>query len=246
MDFRLYARVLWRFKLLVALGLLVAVALATLSLVRVSDGGIAYRQAELWSSTTRLGVTQNGFPEGRLLAQGSATPLEDARRLGIPLADPNRLNTLAVLYAELATSDPVRRVLRRGGPIRGKIVATPVVVGDSRTPLPLIDLMAIAKSRRAAVVLAQRSADALGTYVREQQSVNKVPNADRVIVQQLVRPKSPKIFQPRSKTMAVVVFLAVMFGTFGLVFVLENLRPLVRVLEEPYSPELQAPSRRTA
>jgi hypothetical protein len=245
-DFPLYASVLWRFRLLVASGLLVAVMLATLSLVRVADGGLKYRQAELWSSTTRLGVTQNGFPEGRLLAQGSPTRLEDARRLGIPLADPNRLNTLAILYAELATSDPVRRVLRRGGPVRGKIIATPVVVGDGRTPLPLIDIVAIATSQGGAVVLAQRSADALGTFVREQQSANKVPTADRVIVQQLVRPKPPKIFQPRSKTMAVVVFLAAMFGTFGLAFLLENLRPRARVLDEPAGAGLRAPSRRTA
>ena len=35
-DFRLYARVLWRFKLLVVLGLLLAIALAMLSVVRVS------------------------------------------------------------------------------------------------------------------------------------------------------------------------------------------------------------------
>ena len=133
MDFQLYARVLWRFKLLFVLGLLLAVALATLSVVRVSGDGLTYRQNELWSSTTRLGVTQKGFPTGRLLAQDpSLDPQKQAQRLGIPIADPNRLNSLTLLYAELATSDPVLRQMRRDGPIRGQILATPVVVQDGR------------------------------------------------------------------------------------------------------------------
>jgi hypothetical protein len=243
-DLRLYASVLWRFRLLVALGVLLAVSLATLSMVRVGSGGIEYRQAELWSSTTRLGVTQQGFPWGRLLAAQGATLEEQAAALGIPLADPNRLNTLAILYAELATSDLVRRQMLRDGPIRGKILATPVVAGENRVMLPLIDLMAVATSPRGAVELAQRSASALTTYLRLQQKMNDVPTKDRVVVQQLVRPKRPEIFQPRSKTMPMVVFLATMLATVGLAFLLENLTPRVRDLTEPAEAEFQGSARR--
>jgi hypothetical protein len=246
MDFHLYSRVLWRFKWLVALGLVLGASLGLLSVVRVSSDGLTYRQSELWTSTTRLGVTQNGFPWGRLLAQ-EVTPDEQAERLGIPLADPNRLNTLAVLYAELATSDPVRRQMLEDGPLRGKIIATPVVVGENRVMLPFIDVAAIATSPRGAVVLAQRAADAFGVFMRDQQVANRVPAADRVIVQQLVRPKPPKLFQPRSKTMPVVVFLAVMFATIGLAFLLENLRPPRRPEEDAQSePEIRGAARRTA
>jgi hypothetical protein len=248
MDIRLYTRVLWRFKWVVLLGLLIALALATLSMARVTtDGKVSYRQSELWSSTTRLGVTQQGFPWGRLLAQQEPTPDEQAERLGIPLADPNRLNTLAVLYAELATSDPVRRqMIEDGGPLRGKIIATPVVVGENRVMLPFVDVLAIATTPRGASRLAQRAADAFGVFMNDQQRANKVPRADRVVVQQLVRPMKPKLFQPRSKTMPVVVFFAVMFGTFGLAFLLENLRPRAREVEEPAEPEFRGAARRTA
>ena len=69
MDFRLYARVLWRFRLLVACGFLLATVLAALSIVRISGDGLAYRQTELFASTARVGVTQSGFPWGRLFAQ---------------------------------------------------------------------------------------------------------------------------------------------------------------------------------
>ena len=216
MDLRLYGRVLWRFKLIVILGFLVAVALAVFSTARVSTKGITYRQGELWSSTTRLLITQNGFPEGRLQT--------DQPTSGGQIADPNRLNSLAVLYAELATGDPVRALMLRDGPIGGKIVATPVTVGDNHFMLPLVDLMAIAASPRRAMALAARGATALGTYVRDEQTANAVPTADRVIVQEIAQPKKAKIFRKRSTTMPAVVFLAVMLLTIGLAFLLENLQ----------------------
>ncbi len=229
MDLQLFARVLWRFKLLVVFGLILAMALAILSLVRVDRDGLTYRQTELWSSSTRLLVTQQGFPSGRLLAQDpSLDPAAEAARLGIPLADPNRLNNLTILYAELATSDPVLRQMRLDGPIRGKIIATPVVVQDGRYTLPLIDVIAISTSPLAAVNLSLRSAKAFQTYLTKQQQANKVPNGDRVVVEQVMRPRAAEIFQPRSKTMPVVIFLAVMFATVGLAFLLENLRPRAR------------------
>ena len=66
MDFRLYAQVLWRHKLLVVLGL-VARDRARGALGRPREPGrtIKYRHAELLSSTTRLQVTEKGFPDGR-------------------------------------------------------------------------------------------------------------------------------------------------------------------------------------
>lgn len=226
MDLRLFGRVLWRFKLLVAVGVLAATALALVSVVRIGSSGLEYRQTELWSSTTRLLVTQQGFPWGRLLAlDPSLDPEVEARRLGIPLADPNRLNTLTILYAELATSDPVRRLLRRNGPIRGKILATPVVVQDGRYTLPLIDLIAIATSRRRAMTLAEESAAAFRTYLTEQQRANAVPEADRVLVQEVVRPRRAELYRGRSQTMPLVIFLSVVFAAVGLAFLLENARP---------------------
>ena len=38
-------------------------------------------------------------------------------------------------------------------------------------------------------------------------------------------PKAPQIFQPRPRTMSILVFLATMLVTVGLAFLLENLRP---------------------
>ena len=226
MDLKLYARVLNRFRLLVATGVLLATILAFLSLVKVSSDGLEYREQQLWSAELRLLVTQQGFPEGRLYAQTGQTPEElendDSR---VPVADPGRFNTLAILYAELATSDPVRRLMTRDRGPRGVVVATPLRDDQSGVLLPLIDIRAISDSPRAAANLARDNANALNTFISGQQRANDVPLEDRVVVQTIVDPRRVSLFQPRSKTMGIVVFLAVMFATVGLAFILENTRP---------------------
>lgn len=251
MDFRLYARVLWRFRLIVAAGFVLALMLAVLSIVRVSPSGITYRHSELWSTTMRLLVTQSGFPEGRLYAQeptkpGEAGPTagDQAAKLGIPIADPARFNTLAILYAQLATSDPVRRLMLRDGPIRGQVIATALRDDRSGVLLPLIDLTAISTSPRAAIELAGRTASALDMFIAGQQRANNVPISDRVVFRTVVQPSGADIYQPRSKTMAIVVFLAVMLATVGLTFVLESIRPRVRLMREAAESEFERPARR--
>src|SRR6185295_15779971 len=123
MDFKLYMRVMWRFKLLVGVGLMLAVFLAVLSMVTISSSGVTYRQSQLFETTTRLLVTQSGFPEGRLYAQKPVQPGQNAPSSAdatAPVADPGRFNTLALLYADLATSDQVMQLMRKSGPIDGK------------------------------------------------------------------------------------------------------------------------------
>jgi hypothetical protein len=251
-DFRLYARILWRFRAIVAVGLVLAVAAAVLSVVRVGPGGVDYRQSELWASTARLGVTQQGFPWGRLFAQpptgadgsGSSAASESDQ---IPIANPDRFNALAILYAELASSDQVRAIMLRDGPVRGQILATPLRDADSGVLLPLIDLTGISDSPEGAVALTSRGVDALQSYLETEQASNDVPASDRVVLQEVTRPIEAHVFKPRSKTMAAVVFLAVALATVALVFVLENLRPRFRNADESApAPVSSAARRRTA
>ena len=234
MDFRLYADVVSRHRKLVISGLVLAFSLAFLMMVRVGPEGIAYRQSQEWSSTSRLGVTQQGFPWGRLFAQGASTltPAEQAKRLGIPVTDPNRFKDLAFLYAELAASDPVRRLMLRSGPIEGEVVAKPVI-SDYGITLPLIDVTAIAKTHDEATALARRASSALALYVEQQQRSNRVPASDRVIIQRLLRADEATLVKPRPKSIPIVVFLVVMAGTIGLAFLLENLRPSVKLVSDP-------------
>jgi hypothetical protein len=250
MDFRLYARVIWRFRIVCAAGFALAVLLALLAVVRITPHGVAYRQSQLWSSTTRLGVTQQGFPWGRLFAvspaaNGTLTPTDASGKNGIPIADPNRFKDLAILYSELATSDPVRRLILRTGPIRGQITATPVVVQDNQV-LPLIDLTAVSTTPAKAIALAKHASNALASYIKKQQAQNAVPSTDRAVLQPILTPRKATVYRARSKTMAIVIFLAVMLVTIGLAFVLENLKPRVRDIDEAVGVPFQGQVRRTA
>ncbi len=89
MDLALYGRVLWRFKWLVLLGLLLALALTVFSVAKVDGKGhLQYRKQEVWQGEADVLLTQGGFPEGRALFPGStrsapantATPIRGVSR----------------------------------------------------------------------------------------------------------------------------------------------------------------------
>ena len=67
--------------------------------------------------------------------------------------------------------------------------------------------------------------------------------AERVQVEVVRQPQAPSLLEPRKKTRPIIVFLTVAIATFGLAFILENLRPRVRAVpgEEPAA--WRAPSR---
>ena len=77
MDLQLILRVLWRFKLLVGIGVVLAFVLAFLSYYKVSPGGdpmLEPRQSESWESLSTIFVTSRGFPWG---STGEVSPTDD-------------------------------------------------------------------------------------------------------------------------------------------------------------------------
>jgi hypothetical protein len=263
MDLQLILRVVWRFKLLVGLGLLLATILAVTSFARVSivDGkpSFEYKEAEQWESLSTLFVTSRGFPWGSIDTQaggpvGKAAEQPDMTRPApaptpTPL-DPANLTALAGLYVQLATSDQVYRIMGHVPGRDGAVQAFPVGSdpsgrGDS---LPMVTLSAIAGTPKEAQDLASRHGKAFVEYLtREQQRADIAP-AERVVVEVVRRPQAPTLLQGRKKTRPIVVFVAVMIAVLGLAFALENLRPRVRALpsEEPLEPVLAEPVRRSA
>ena len=246
MDLGLYLRIIRRFRLLVAAGLVLGLALGFLSFVRVGvNNGVklAYREREQWVSYSTLFVTQEGFPWGRSVIQtnpaaaATAGPKKQAQQQ--LFADPSRFSGLAVLYSHLATSDQVRAImLRAGGPLHGQIDAAPVLASQNAfaDALPLIQIAAISNSGHGAVRLAERATDAFRLFLEQQQEVNAIPSSGRVIVTVLKRADEPKLLAGRSLTLPIVIVMAVLLTTFVAAFVLENVRP--RPSEEA-SPELR-------
>jgi hypothetical protein len=224
MDLQLMLRVLWRFRLLVGLGLLAAVGLSGLSVFKVdlSHGTprLDYRKKQEWSSSATLFITQRGFPWGRSPSN--------------PASDPTRLAELSTVYANLAASDVVRGMVVRSGPFDEALdsidaTAVPAAPGSDVT-LPLVLVTGMSWTPARATALAERAETAFRTFIARQQSANAIPDAQRVIVSEVKAPSLEKavLVKGRSKSIPMVVFVSVMIAVCGLAFLLENLRPRTR------------------
>jgi hypothetical protein len=234
MDLRLYGRVIWRFRIVVALGFVLAVLLATLSFVRVSPSGISYRQSEDWTASTTYVLSGSGFPVGSVTTAGGVRS---------PLA----LSSLAALYAQYATGDEVYGRIRKEGPLHGVVTATSFVNSQTsqRYPLPILAISADAATPGKALALARRAARAFTGYITDKQNAAGIPPEQRVQLLTVNAAKQATLVGPRKKTLPVVIFLTIMAATVGLAFVLENLRPRVRPISTLEDDESH-PTRRSA
>ena len=226
MDLGLYASVLWRFRAIVILGMLLALFLTVLSVAKITSEGLEYRKAQTWQAQTTLLLTQPGFPEGRALFPNSETQGERSK---YSYSDPNRFVSLTGLYSQFAQSDEVRAFVRREGAPRGSTVSAAPVEGSSAyTLLPVIALFGTAQSRRDAIETTRLGTQAFMQFLDRKTREAEIPKSQRVQVDVLAQPRGAVVIEPRKKTLPIVVFLTVITGTVGLVFVLENLRSRVR------------------
>jgi hypothetical protein len=217
MDLSLHLRVLWRFKIALAVGLFVAVFLALLAGTKAS--------AKTWKSEATLFVTQPGFPWGRTVIKYLPGDISTGKP-SIPTADPQRLASLTALYAQLATSEPVAPWLKGIERRHEQLTVTAVPAPQYSTPtlLPLLQIAATAPSQARAISLANRASDSFRTWLARQQATADIPDAERVVVEPISRADTAKRVGGAGKTLPVIVFLAVLAATVGLIFVLENLR----------------------
>jgi hypothetical protein len=233
MDLQLVLRVLWRFRVIVGCGLVLAFTLAFLSYVKVNPSGspkLSYRENEQWESLSTLFVTSRGFPWGSIgnqaATKGAAAEGEEPAVRPNSL-DPVHLTGLAALYVRLATSDPVLAEMRKPPAKEGTLQAFPVQSTDTGRgePLPMVTLSAIGVSPQQSVALAREHARAFIEYLEREQQRANIPLDERVVVEVVRQPGKPTLLQARKKTRPMVVFVAVMIAVMGLAFALENLRP---------------------
>jgi hypothetical protein len=228
-DLSLFLRVIWSRKWLMFGGLALAMVLAFLSFVRVDlKGGnhLTYRQQQQWASYTTLFVTQHGFPWGTLGTTTDAGQPDPSHA-----TDPTRFISLALIYSQLIPTDAVRRIMLQDGPIHGSLEAAALTdPSNTNDALPLISIAGISNTAGSATRLAARATSAFLTYLSRQQSAAGTAPADRVVVQVINRPGHAKLLQDRSTTLPIVVFFTMVLATIAMCFILENLRPRVRIV----------------
>ena len=232
MDLELYLRVLWRFRLLMTVGLLLASSLAILSVARVNFDGspkLEYRQQEQWVSRAMLLITEPKFPEGRSVFQQSIPPAssDQVQDYAPPFANPERFVALANLYGQLATSDPVRQIMLKDGRVNGVIESAPVSTVNGAASLPLLSIGGISTTPAQARRLTIRAVTAFLTFLESEQQRSGIPKSQRVVLQVIKQPTKVQLLRGRPKTLPAVIFLTVLLAVGGVVFELENLRPRI-------------------
>lgn len=238
MDLGRFISVVWRFRLLLGIGVLVATLISVASLARISTAGLQYREQESWTSASTLFITQSGFPWGRAILDDMITiENEGAPPTMVPkYGDPARYSGLAALYAELAKSDGVQAaVMKDSQP--GEFVEPMVVQSPgANTALPLMTLKAFGPTPESAQNVAIRASRAFRNFLDRQQAMSGIPSDERVKVVVTQKATIPELFEKRSLVRPIFFFLLINMGFLAFAFALENLRPRARSAPQEIEP----------
>jgi hypothetical protein len=231
-DISQHLAVISRWRKVVLASLFLGVILAVLFTLKVppKNGLIDWRRPEKWQSTSRILVTQSGFPWGRtVLADGSGTadlntPLSD--RKADPekpdYADPARLSLLAVIYSFISQSNTISDIGTKRLPPGGSVSALPLN-NQQAGALPLIELTTTGYTKQAATALNAERSKALGGYLARQQDANNVPTGQRVKLAVLNKPEATMVSSHGAPLGLALIFLTVAGGVAAC-YVLESLR----------------------
>jgi hypothetical protein len=228
MDIARFVNVVWRYKILIGCGVLLASAVALNSYLRFSPSGVKYRQEQVYLSAAAVLVTQPGFPWGRAILDDVITapsPIEGGKPTLVPrFSDPGRYSGLAALYAQLARADEVVAKVQKGSGPNEYYQAEVIKAADGTTTLPMVYIKGYGPTAEAAVSVANRATDEFGRYLEAEQDRNRIAKDKRVEVVVTQRAAQAEVFATRSFVRPVMMFLLISMGILALAFALENLR----------------------
>jgi hypothetical protein len=125
--------------------------------------------------------------------------------------------------------------LKRSDPGNHRRASTATASVDPRNPgivLPLVQIQGNGPTAQDARHATTWATNALLTYIRKQQTTNKIAPDKRVILRILDNPSTPTLLAGRSKTRPTFVFLAVLTACAALVFILDNRKRQPRPVTE--------------
>jgi hypothetical protein len=178
-------RVWWRYSWLL-LTALAAITLVFFSLFQIGlnpSPHVSFRQQNVWQSTETLVVVGSGFPASPSRVPGPSPPSSNLR-----------LTSLTSLYAQLATSPPLRALVLKNGPLHGRydVAATQT---DTGTPPPLLRIEGQAASPAQATRIAARVSRTLRGYINQQQTIAHIPQIQRIQLVSITAPRKPARIQ---------------------------------------------------
>jgi hypothetical protein len=248
MELNRHIQVLWRGKLILLMGALLGVVLASFANFKVPS--MEPRKAPVYTSATKLLLTQNGFPWGRTTLPGTGEgtgataatgPTDDATKpvngSAPEFADPSRLANLAWMYSHFLMGDEIR-ASTPNVPEDAIIDAAPLTAGGNMSAgaLPLIGLTISAPTAADAQRLSKEVPAALERYLTKQQQESRTPGGARVEIAIVNRSKAPLAAPSKAPMMALVMVMMAILAAIALVYVRENLR-LQRGVTQAPTPE---------
>jgi len=232
MNLARHVAVLWRFRAITVAGLLLGIFLAIFASYNITPHGLKARGASTYASVSQLLVTQDGFPEGRVVlpvtppitgsTSDGATPKVDPNKL--EFADPNRFMALADLYTKLIVSDEVRALIPER-PSPAQIDAQPLPAVSGAPILPIIQLTVKSTSAADATQLNTHTIEALRKRLTEQQNKNGISPAQSVQIRTLSAPSPGALAAGPSHTASILALLLCIIGTIAVTHILASLRP---------------------
>ena len=233
MNLARHATVLWRYRVITASGIFLGVVLALLATYRITwDGSLRAtpRSLPTYTSLSSVLITQDGFPEGRVVLPTAEVPSQNPD--GTPVerpkdqlqfADPGRFPALADLYAQMALGDRVRSRLPRPT-AAGQIVVTPLTGPSGQTTLPALQFTTTASSAQAAYELNVALVRALRATITTEQQKGDVPPKQRIRLPTLSAATPGMLTSGPSRTPAILALLLCLVGTVALTHLLDGLR----------------------
>jgi hypothetical protein len=234
MDLRLFFSVIGRFKLLVIAGVVLAACLAVFSVgkpeLRNGKPALKYRKAAQYGTYTRVLLTAPTVAEIK-----DAGPTGGVSPLDIQSSIQAGLPGLATVYASFVGSDAIRSELYSTTHVNGLVAGSPVKVDPfgGGGYLPIVSIEAVADTPEGAVKLGGAVLPALKTYLKQLQRAGQLPLSETAGLTLLNQPAQVFVVRPHSKMLPIGVFIVALGAVFGLAFLLENLRPRVKLAAPP-------------
>jgi hypothetical protein len=230
MDLARFLQVIWRFKTLLVVGLVLASLVALMSFVRIGSNGVDYREQETWLTASTLLVTQDGFPWGRAILddmiEADSGDAETAEPVLVPkFGDAGRYSGLAAIYAELIKGDAVQEDAMKGAQPGEYYESMLVQQPGSSAALPMIYVKGYGPTPESATDMARRASKAFIAYLMDEQERSGIPAGKRVKVTITQDATAPQIYEARSFVRPLMLFLLISMVFLALAFALENLRP---------------------
>jgi hypothetical protein len=242
-------KTLWRLKLLVVLGIVVAAAAAYTTAYKPSfPPSFESKSIEFGSAGTQV------------LVDSASTPLVDTSQ------DVSPLSTRAQLYAQLVASEPVKDAIAKAANLdpaelviqsqttssaQSRAAREPSseersnqLLADGRVKrllysadegLPVITILSQAATAEEAIRLADAGAKGLVNYLSSLDASKRIPVASRVKFQQLGAARGGMVNQGASKQVAFMAFVGVV-GLWCVALLL--LHSLIAALRQPDSDEI--------